>query len=140
VTAAATVLKFNNEFKIRILTPLFCWLIPTTSKANQYKNGESLTYFGYTEYPMKALNEMRKLTNIVRSNLHKVKNPALLIHAKFDLASVMENYHIVKKGISSKVSRDIILENSTHNLFATGPEQSMIFENVLTFLKENNSL
>ena len=101
---------------------------------------KKLKYFGYSEYPMKALNEMRKLTNDIRPRLSQVKCPIMLVHTKSDLTSVMDNYHIVKDSISSNKQTDLILEKNTHNLFAEGPKQTFIFENVLTFLNENSTI
>ena len=139
---AAVVFQFKNQFNVRILVPLLSWLITKKSKYTQYKNdgGKKLKYFGYNEYPMKALNEMRKLTNVIRPRLSQVKCPIMLVHTKSDLTSVMDNYHIVKDSISSKKQTDLILEKSTHNLFAEGPKQTFIFENVLTFLNENSTI
>ena len=139
---AAVVFQFKNEFNVRVLVPLLNWLITKQSKMAQYKKvgGKKLKYFGYTEYPMKALNEMRKLTNDVRPRLFQVKCPTMLVHTKPDLTSMMDNYHIVKDSISSEKQTNLILEESTHNLFAKGPEQTFIFKNVLTFLNENSTI
>jgi len=53
---------------------------------------------------------------------------------------MMENYYIVKDSISSEIQTDLILETSTHNLFVGGPEQTLIFENVFTFLNKNSTI
>ena len=137
---AAVVFQFKNEFNVRVLVPLLNSLITKKNKFTQYNDGKKLKFHGYSEYPMKALNEMRKLTNDVRPRLPQVKCPTMLIHTKSDLTSMMENYHIVKDSISSKKQTDLILEASTHNLFVGGQEQTFIFENVLTFLNENSTI
>ena len=139
---AAVVFQFKDEFSVRVLVPLLNWLITKQDKFLQYKKegGQKLKYFGYTEYPMKALNEMRKMTNDVRPRLSKVKCPTMLVHTRTDLTSIFENYHIVKNNISSEKQTDLILEKSTHNLFAEGIEQAFIFENILTFLNEHSSI
>ena len=64
----------------------------------------------------------------------------MLVHTKNDLTSIMKNYYIVKNSISAEKQTDLILEKSTHNLFAEGPEQTFIFENVLSFLNENSTI
>ena len=139
---AAVVFQFKDEFSVRVLVPLLNWLITKRNKFVQYKKegGQKLKYFGYTEYPMKALNEMRKMTNDIRPRLSRVKCPTMLVHTRPDLTSIFENYHIVKNSISSEKQTDLILEKSTHNLFAEGIEQAFIFENILTFLNENSSI
>ena len=139
---AAVVFQFKNEFNVRVLVPLLSWLITKKDKYTQYRydGGKKLKYFGYSEYPMKALNEMRKLTNDIRPQLSKVKCPIMLLHTKNDLTSTIDNYHIVKDSISSEKQTNLILEKSTHNLFSEGPEQAFIFENVLSFLNENSTI
>ena len=91
--------KYKDEFNVRVLVPLLNWLITKRDKLVEYKKvgGNKLKYFGYTEYPMKALNEMRKMTNAVRPRLSKVKCPTMLVHTRKDFTSIFENYHIVKK-------------------------------------------
>jgi len=142
VVEAAAVFQFKNEFNVRVLVPLLSWLITKKSKYTQYKHsgGKKLKYFGYNEYPMKALNEMRKLTNDIRPQLSKVKCPIMLLHTKNDLTSMMDNYYIVKNSISSEKKTDLILKESTHNLFSESPEQIFVFENVLSFLNENSTI
>ena len=97
-----------------------------------------MNFHGYSEYPLKALNQMRKLTNFVRKSLQKVKCPTLLIHSKSDLTSKEENLHIVDTEISSEIKEKLILEKSSHNLFCKSEEQSMIFNKILSFLKTNS--
>lgn len=138
VIEAATVFKFKSEFRVRVLVPLFKRIIPKLDKASQYK--EKYTFYGYTHYPIFALNEMRKLTNFVRPNLQKVKCPTFLIHSKIDTTSIIENYHIIKNSISSKIQNELFLENTNHCVFISGSEQTYIFENVLSFLNENSSI
>jgi len=77
----APVFQFKSEFKTRILVPLFNRIIPITDKASQYKNGKNMRFYGYTHYPNKALNEFRKLTNVVRKKLGKVKCPTLHLYS-----------------------------------------------------------
>ncbi|MBC8312151.1 MAG: alpha/beta fold hydrolase [Candidatus Marinimicrobia bacterium] len=138
VVEAATVFKFKSEFRVRVLVPLLKRLVPKLEKASQYK--EKSIFFGYTHYPTYALNEMRKLTNYVRPNLHKIKCPIYLVHSIIDTTSVMKNFEIIKNSISSSLKNELILENTNHCIFANGPEQPFIFENVLTFLNENSSI
>ena len=138
VIEAATVFKFKDEFRARVLVPLFKRIFPQLDKASQYK--EKFNFYGYTHYPTYALNEMRRLTNFVRPSLHKIKCPIYLIHSKIDTTAIMENFHIIKGLISSEVKNELLLENTQHCVFVDGPEQKFIFENVLTFLNENSSV
>ena len=52
----------------------------------------------------------------------------------------MENFNIVKSSISSIRQKDLILEDSIHNLFTRGPEQTYTFNSVLSFLNENSKI
>ena len=140
LVSAAVVFQFKNEFNVRVLVPLLNWIIKKKTKLSQYKDGKKFKFFGYTEYPMKALNQMRKLTNFVKPNLPKVKCPTYLVHTKADLTSVMDNYHIVNNSISSIEKKTLIVEKSIHNLFAEGPEQDIIFKGVLEFLEQNSNI
>ena len=99
----APVLKFKSEFKISILVQLYNQLIPKTDKASQYKNGQNMKFYGYSYYPNKALNQFRKLTNLVIKKMPKVTCPILMIYSESDLTCIMENYNIVNKQINSKI-------------------------------------
>tara|TARA_Y100001970_G_C14075398_1_gene771726 strand:+ start:288 stop:1049 length:762 start_codon:yes stop_codon:yes gene_type:complete len=116
ITVLAPVFKFRSEFKTRILIPLLNKIITKTNKASQYPNGEKLTFYGYSYYPNKALNEFRKLTNLVRPQLSKVKCPTLMIYSKADQTCIFENYHIVNKNISSTIKEQLILNDISHNI------------------------
>ena len=134
---AAPVFKFKSEFKTRILVPLFKKIVPMTDKSSQYKDGKNMKFHGYSFYPNIALNEMRKLTNVVRKNLKKVKCPTLLMHSKADKTCIMENYNIVNDSISSEIKEKLIVEKSSHNLLNDKKylnEHEHIYETISEFL------
>ncbi|MDB3868681.1 hypothetical protein N9263_01310, partial [Candidatus Marinimicrobia bacterium] len=139
---AGVVFQFKNEFNARVLVPLLSWLITKQDKYVQYikEGGKKLKFYGYSQYPLKALNEMRKMTNDVRPRLSKVKCPTMLVHSRADLTSIFENYHIVKNNIASKKQIDLILEKSSHSLFSKGIEQTVIFKKMITFMNENSTI
>ena len=128
VAFVATVLKFNNEFKIRILNTIFHTFFPKIDKRKVYdsKIRDTLDYYGYDVYPMTGLNEMRKLTNIVKPILKHVTSPALIICSERDVVSPRENFDIVCNTISSTIKETLILEKSTHNIFVKSAEQQMV--------------
>ncbi len=135
--AAATVFKFNNEFNVRILVPLLSWLITKRNKASQYKEGNKMEFTGYSEYPLKALNQMRKLTSYIRPKLKKVKCPTLIIHSEADRTSKKDNFHIVDSEIASKEKNTLIVNNASHNLFCKSTDQRYIFDKVLLFINKH---
>ena len=114
--AVAPVFQFKSEFKTRILVPLFNNIVPVVSKSSQYQDGQNMSFYGYTEYPNKALNQFRQLTNIVRKQLNNVQCPTLLIHSEGDQTCIMENYNIVNDNISSDIKEKLTLEKISHNM------------------------
>ena len=136
---SAPVFKFKSEFKTRILVPLFNKMIPVTDKASQYKDGENMSFYGYSFYPNKALNEMRKLTNIVKKELTKVKSPTLLIHSESDLTCIKDNYHIVNNHIQSEIKEKLMLKNSSHNMLVEKKyldEYNLIYKTIHQFINK----
>ena len=76
-----------------------------------------MTFMGYTVWPMKALNEMRKLMDCVKLEIPSIKCPALLMHSKADLLAPIENIEYVYDNLSSKHKEKKMVENAGHNIF-----------------------
>ena len=138
VVFVATVLKFNNEFKIRMLNTIFHPFFSKINKRKVYdkKIRDSFDYHGYDVYPMTGLNEMRKLTNIVRPILNQVTSPALIICSDRDLVSLRENFDIVFDNISTDIKEALVLKKSTHYIFTKHFEQQIVFNKILSFFQE----
>ena len=132
---ASTVLEFKARFDVRILTPLLHRLHPYTLKKKLYPKEvqDTIEFFGYDVWPLTALNEMRKLTNKVRKVLPTIKCPALIIHSEADTLSPQSNISLVYDTISSENKEKLIVKKSLHNLFATNPDQEIIFKNIVEF-------
>ena len=58
---------------------------------------------------MTGLNEMKKLTNIVRPILNQVTSPALIIYSKRDVLSLRANFDIVFDNISSNIKDTLMM-------------------------------
>ena len=86
---------------------------------------------------MLALNEFRKMNNIVIKNLSKIKCPTLIIHSNNDRLSLKDNVELIYNNISSQTKEKMFVENSHHNLFDENPDQKKIFNKILKFLNEN---
>ncbi len=127
-----TVLKFKNPFTINFLIPLLHKIVKTSPKP--IKNNTSTIYYGYSGYPLSALNEFRKLIKVVMKQLSKITSPLLIIHSKSDRLSIKENVSIVEKNVNSKDKKILIVEKSHHNLFDTNPDQKLIFREILKFI------
>ena len=132
---ASTVIQFKNKFDVRILTPLFHRLHPYTLKQKNFPKEvqNTIEFFGYDVWPLSALNEMRKLTTKVKAILPIIKCPALVIHSEADLLSPPSNISLVYNAISSENKEQLIVENAGHNLFASNPDQEIIFQNIVKF-------
>ena len=133
LVVAGTVLKFKNPFEVNILVPLFGRFVKISKKKNKNKT----MFYGYTHYPLLALLQFKKL---IKKVLRKIKNitcPTLIIHSKNDGMSIKENVSIVKKTIQSKNKKVLIINKAHHNVFDENPDQILIFNEVLSFLKKN---
>ena len=127
-----TVLKFNNPLTIHLLIPLLCKIIKFSKK--EIKNNTTTKYYGYTSYPLIALNEMRKLTNIIRKKLPKVRVPLLIIHSYADRLSLIENVDLVYNRTKSISKEKFFVKNAHHNLFDENKDQEKIFNKILNFI------
>ena len=135
---ASTVLEFKDYLGPRILTPLFHRIVPFREKKLSYPKAirDELDYLGYKVWPMSAVNEMRKLTNKVKRELHKIKCPALIIHSTKDILSLQSNISIVYDNISSEIKEKFIVNQANHNLFTKSPDQELIFKKINSYFSQ----
>tara|TARA_B100000953_G_scaffold205635_1_gene169613 strand:+ start:131 stop:916 length:786 start_codon:yes stop_codon:yes gene_type:complete len=142
IVAASAVFKFKNEFDVRVLIRLFHRFkkhIPkkSTFNPNQLKVLHN-KFYGYTHYPLSAVNEMRKMVDKVQPQLSKISSPILLINSTIDQTAKFENHLIIKKSLTTKKVKTLILHNTGHNLFDTkSDEKKQIFVSVDNFIKDN---
>ena len=130
-----TVLKFNNPFTIHFLNPLLCRILKLSKK--EIKNDTTRKYYGYTSYPLIALNEMRKLTNMITKKLPEVTVPVLIIHSKADKLSLEKNVDLVYNQIQSTIKEKFFVDNAHHNLFDENEDQEKIFKQILNFITKH---
>ena len=128
-----TVLKFNNPFTIHVLIPFLSKIIKFSKK----NNDTTIKYYGYTSYPLIALNEMRKLTNMIIKKLPKVTSPLLIIHSESDKMSLKKNVNLVYNKTQSTIKEKLFVENAHHNLFDKNKDQKKIFNKVLNFITKH---
>ena len=130
-----TVLKFKNPFTIHFLIPLLCRVLKFSKK--EIKHDNTTKYYGYTSYPLIALNEMRKLTNMIIKKLPQVTVPILIIHSKSDRLSLERNVNLVYNQIQSTIKEKFFVENAHHNLFDENEDQEKIFKQILIFITKH---
>ena len=135
---AATVLQFKDVISTRVLTPIIHKIIPFRDKRLSYSKNirDTFNYFGYSVWPMSAVNEMRKLTNKVIKELDQVNCPALLIHSEQDKLSLKSNSSLVYHSISSEIKEKLIVKQASHNLFIPNPDQELIFQKITSFFNQ----
>ncbi len=140
VVVAATVLEFKKRFMIRVVNKLLHRFIPKLDKSAIYDKADlkNMKFYGYNHYPMIALNEMRKMTNVIRKELPKVKIPIMIIHTMVDKTSVFENVNIIKNNINSTEIQELIVHKANHSLFDTNDDQKHIFDETLNFINSRN--
>ena len=134
-----TVLQFKLHFNTYYLNTVLCHFIKTRKKKLTFPKEirDSIDFYGYQEYPLKALNEFRKMNKIVRKNLYKITAPTFIIHSNSDQVSIRKNVDIVYAGIKSKVKQILEVENASHNVFDTNQDMELIFHQILKFLEKN---
>ena len=132
-----TVLDFNNPFTINYLIPVLSRFIKKRNKKARQSNNQKNKFYGYKEYPLIALNEMRKLNKFVKKKLSGVKCPSLIIHSHADRMSLEKNAHFVFDSIQSEKKQKFFINKAHHNLFDNNPDQTLIFNTILNFLNNN---
>jgi len=135
---ASTVLEFKDFIGPRVLTPIFHRIVPFRDKRKSYPKAvrNNYDYLGYQVWPMSAVNEMRKLTNLVKKELPAVKCPALIIHSTKDILSLQSNISLVYDNISSEIKEKFIVHQANHNLFISNPDQEQIFQKINSFFNQ----
>ena len=141
IIAASPIFKFKNEFNVRVLARLFHkfkYSIPKKStfhpdKLKKLHNG----FYGYNQYPLSALNEMRKMVDKVKNTLDKISSPLFLIHSTVDQTAPFENFEIVKKSITTKKLETLIINQTGHNVFDTEEQDKDKIFNSIDFFIQN---
>ena len=139
IISASALFKFKNEFNVRVVNRLFHRFKKTMPKKSTFNpdqvKSKNILFYGYNQYPLSALNEMRKLVDTTKSNIYKIKSPLLLIHSKVDQTAPIENFYIIKKLLKTKKLETLILDKTGHNVFDTElDDKKLIYDNIDTFI------
>lgn len=87
----------------------------------------------YAKYPVTAVEEFVKLLNVTRSNLWKVKVPALLFHSQKDRTIHFSNLEYIYQHLSSQIKESVVLKKSYH-LISLDLEREEVFKKIGSFL------
>tara|TARA_B100001013_G_C24507314_1_gene401605 strand:- start:15 stop:800 length:786 start_codon:yes stop_codon:yes gene_type:complete len=142
IIASSTLLKFKNEFNVRVLTRLFHRIKKSISKKSNFQPDQLKAlhegFYGYRYYPLTALNEMRKMIDKIKPRFTKISSPVLLIHSKIDQTATFENYHILKKLLVKAKIEELILNKTGHNVFDTDKkDKDQIFTSTSNFIEQH---
>jgi len=95
-------------------------------------NGETFS-FVYDWVPTSVLHTMSELVGIVKSNLHRISSPVLIIQAKGDRVSGGRSGPHVYNGVSSEWKRLVMLDQGEHSIMV-GKDEDIVSEEVIGFL------
>jgi len=138
--AASPVIEFKNEFHVRVLTRLFHRFKKSIPKNSTFQPDQlkvlNTKFYGYSHYPLSALNQFRKMVDKIKPTLPKIKSPVLLMHSKIDYTAIFKNHNLIKDLLTTKQLSTLVLNESSHNLFDTDSnEKKQIFSTVDNFVK-----
>ena len=141
IIAASALFQFKNEFNVRVINRLFHRIKNTMPKQSTFNpdqvKAKRIKFYGYNYYPLSALNEMRKMVDKVRINLHKIFSPILLIHSKVDLTAPIDNFKIIQNHLKTNHLETLVLEKTGHNVFDTElNDKELIFNKVDKFINQ----
>lgn len=139
IVLGGCLLEFKNEFNVRIMARLFNKIKPKIPKQTQFKEKDSnhIHFYGYNQYPLIALNEMRKLVDTVSKKLHKITCQTLIIHSKDDKTALFKNHTLLKSLMVNAKIDCLVLENAGHHIFDPDKNnQDIIFQAITKFSKK----
>jgi len=136
-TKISAILLYSPAVKIKNLcfSKLIKYLFPMLKKPNYYPQDKF--WQGYRVYPMNAAHEFYKLQRIVARNLPMIKQPALILHGKYDKTIDPDSAQMVYNQIRSQKKRISCLPNSGH-VMLLGPEIEDVVDITREFLNEVN--
>ena len=136
IMLGAPLLEFNHPFKTRFVNPWASHFLPLMSKRHFYMKSVRKTYkyYGYHQYPMKALNQLFNMTRLVRSNLKKVNVPVLIQYAENDVTVPVHNAKLIRSLISSEDVQMTGYKKTTHNIWDHPAEKKIVFNELLNFI------
>jgi len=132
-----TVLKFKLWWNTNILNTLVCHFIKIRKKElilPKNKREQSI-FYGYSVYPLIALNEFRKMNNMMIKKLNKVSIPILIVHSTKDQVSTKANIELLDSKIISTDKKIFIVNQAPHSVFDTSPDLEKILTEIHLMIK-----
>ena len=137
IIVGGTVLKFKLFFNTYYLNTMLCHILKKREKKLTFPKEirDTIEFYGYNQYPLIALNEFRKMNNMVLKKLKDIKCPILMIHSNNDKVSIKENVDVIVSNIASDKQEILELEYAHHNMFDTNQDTPIINKKIINFIK-----
>ena len=139
IIVGGVVLKFKLYFQTNYLNTLLCHFLKIREKKMVISKNKhnKIHFYGYTSYPLIALNEFRKMNKKVIKELKKIKAPILILHSNADQVSIKDNVDIIKDNVESKSIDVLNVQLAHHNIFDTNKDTPEIFSAIDKFLAKH---
>ena len=139
IVVAAPVIEFPKNYMVKYINRWTNYFVSKIPKKIMFAKEirHTLDFYGYDQYPLKALDEYRKMLKNFLQTLKLVSCPILMIYSEKDLTSKYKNIEIIKNNISSKNVQILRLYHATHHLFVKNKDQKKIFSEIIIFLNNN---
>tara|TARA_B100000575_G_C23040022_1_gene598599 strand:+ start:152 stop:931 length:780 start_codon:yes stop_codon:yes gene_type:complete len=139
IISASALFKFKNEFNVRFMNRIFNKIKKTVPKKSTFNpdqvKAQNIQFYGYQQYPLCALDEMRKMVDYVKLSLNKISSPVLLIHSTIDQTAPFENIGIIKEHLKTENLDTLVVNKTGHNIYDSDKEdKQIIFDKIDQFI------
>jgi carboxylesterase len=133
--AMSTPYELPPDPRMRFLHLLWR-LVPTVPKGEPdwQDPAPAQDHVDYPHYTTKAIIELNKLTAEMRSSLHRITTPALLIHSKKDGSVPYEHMEKIYSHLGSQDKEMVTIENGGH-VIVRDIEKERVFEAARAFIQ-----
>lgn len=90
--------------------------------------------FSLPSIPVEAIFEITKLQHLLKSELHRITNPILMLHGKGDKVAPQINVGLVKKLVASDIVESVILPRSRH-VISMDFDKEIVASSIVDFFK-----
>ena len=135
VTLAAPLqLSKIQEWTARILHPIYRWRKKRSGPDIRDKQ-QVPEFRSYDRYPLVAAVQLFKLLKSVRSDIHRITMPILILHSREDHTVPIENARQIYAAVQSRQKKLRLLERSYH-ILPRDVEKQSVRDEIITFIEE----
>ncbi len=138
VLLSVPLCPLNDKFPTKLMLKIYGVFFKTVRGNPNVlitEEGELFSYV-YGHVPTAILHTMSELIGIVRSRLHRITAPALIMHSVNDSVSGAKSGPLVYRRVNSKEKRLVILRKSGHNLLMDA-QQALVLEEIRKFVSSS---